>query len=141
MDRYREVRPADLSCQGLGGLHLGGSNQLLEALPLFRALATPRSKDEVRGQGIIHTRTRELVKDAFKDVTDVSKISVHIALGLEEPPLQLRPVSLIDFSSAMAVGRAKTPRMTTLRTIFYSRLSVMKSLGTLILLLLFFIVS
>ena len=27
MDRYREDRLANLSSQGLGGLHLGGSNQ------------------------------------------------------------------------------------------------------------------
>ena len=87
---------------------------LSEDLPLFRALATPRSKEKVRSQGISYTRARERIKDAFRDIKDVSKI---IALGLEEPPLPLMPVSLIDFSSDMAVGRATTPRMATLRTL------------------------
>ena len=50
---------------------------LSEDLPLFRALATPRSKAMVRSQGISYTRARELVKDAFRGFTDVSKISVH----------------------------------------------------------------
>ena len=48
-----------------------------EDLPLFRALATPRSKEKVRSQGISYTRARELIKDAFRDIKDVSKISVH----------------------------------------------------------------
>ena len=48
-----------------------------EDLPLFRALATPRSKEKVRNQWISYTRARELIKDAFKDITDVSKSSVH----------------------------------------------------------------
>ena len=48
---------------------------LSEDLSLFRALATPRSK--VRSQGISYTRARELIKDAFRDIKDVSKISVH----------------------------------------------------------------
>ena len=46
-------------------------------LPLFRALATPRSKDMVRSQGISYTRARELVKDAFSGLTDVSNLSLH----------------------------------------------------------------
>ena len=50
---------------------------LSEDLPLFRALATPRAKDKVRSQGISYTRARELIKDAFRHITDVSKISVH----------------------------------------------------------------
>ena len=50
---------------------------LSEDLPLFRALATPRSKVKVRSQGISYTRVRELIKDAFKEITDVSKIIVH----------------------------------------------------------------
>ena len=50
---------------------------LSEDLPLFRALATPRAKEKVRSQGISYTRARELIKDAFRDITDVSKISVH----------------------------------------------------------------
>lgn len=50
---------------------------LSEDLPLFRALATPRSKEMVRSQGISYTRARELVKDAFRGLTDVSKLSLH----------------------------------------------------------------
>ena len=50
---------------------------LPEDLPLFRALATPRAKEKVRSQGISYTRARELIKDAFRHITDVSKISVH----------------------------------------------------------------
>ena len=42
---------------------------------------------------------------------------MFIALGMEESLLQLMPVLLVDFSSGMAVGRARTPRMATLRTI------------------------
>ena len=47
-----------------------------EDLPLFRALATPRSK-EIRKQGISYTRVRQLVKNAFRGLRDVSKIGVH----------------------------------------------------------------
>ena len=50
---------------------------LSEDLPLFRALATPRSKEMVRIQGISYTRARELVKDAFKGLTDVSKLRLY----------------------------------------------------------------
>ena len=42
---------------------------------------------------------------------------MFIALGMEESLLQLMPVSLVDFTSGMAFGRARTPRMATLRTI------------------------
>ena len=45
-------------------------------LPLFRALG-PSKTSRVRQQGISYTRARELVKEAFKDITDVSKISLH----------------------------------------------------------------
>ena len=54
---------------------------LSEDLPLFRALATPRSKEKVRSRGISYTRARELIKDAFRDIKDVSKISVHSLRG------------------------------------------------------------
>ena len=50
---------------------------LSEDLPLFRVLATPWSKEKVRSQGISYTRVRELVKDAFRGLRDVSKIGVH----------------------------------------------------------------
>ena len=57
------------------------SEDRTEDLPLFRALATPRAKEKVRSQGISYTRARELIKDAFRDITDVSKISVHSLSG------------------------------------------------------------
>ena len=44
---------------------------------ISRALATPRSKEEVRSRGISYTRVRELVKDAFTGLTSVSKIGVY----------------------------------------------------------------
>ena len=50
---------------------------LSEDLPLFRALSHPRSTVKVRRQGISYTRAREIVKDAFKDITDVSSISLY----------------------------------------------------------------
>ena len=42
---------------------------------------------------------------------------MFIALGMEESLLQLMPEWLVDFTSGMAFGRARTPRMATLRTI------------------------
>ena len=48
-----------------------------EDLPLFRALSSSRSTSKVRRQGLSYTRAREIVKDAFKDITDVSRISLH----------------------------------------------------------------
>ena len=48
-----------------------------EDLPLLRALTTPRSKEMVRSQRISYTRARELVKDAFRGLTDFSKPSLH----------------------------------------------------------------
>ena len=50
---------------------------LSEDLPLFRAFASPRSKEMVRSQGISYTRARELVKDTFRGLTDISKLSLH----------------------------------------------------------------
>ena len=64
---------------------------LSEDLPPFRALATPRSKEKVRSQGICQTRARELIKDAFRDIRDV-----FITLGLEEPPLWLIRTGIAD---------------------------------------------
>ena len=48
-----------------------------EDLPLFRALSSSRSTSKVRRQGLSYSRAREIVKDAFKDITDVSCISLH----------------------------------------------------------------
>ncbi|KAL9950751.1 hypothetical protein ACROYT_G043306 [Oculina patagonica] len=50
---------------------------LCEDLPLFRALSSPRSTSTVRCQGLSYTSAREIVKDAFKDITDVSRIRLH----------------------------------------------------------------
>ena len=55
----------------------GAQIDLSEDVPLFRALVTPRSKEMVRSQGINFTRARELVMDAFRGLTDVSKLSLH----------------------------------------------------------------
>ena len=46
-------------------------------LPLFQALAPPNATLTVCPQGISYTRAGELVKDAFKGITDVSNISLH----------------------------------------------------------------
>ena len=48
-----------------------------ENLPLFRALSSSRSTSKVRRQGLSYSRAREIVKDAFKDITDVSGIGLH----------------------------------------------------------------
>ena len=50
---------------------------LEDDLPLFRAIAPKNSSCKVRRQGISYTRVRELVKDAFRNFIDVSKIGVH----------------------------------------------------------------
>ena len=54
----------------VAGLDLG------EELPLFRALGSRSCARKVRGQGISYSRVRELIQEAFKDITDVSKIGV-----------------------------------------------------------------
>ena len=46
-------------------------------LPWFRALSSSRSSFKVRCQGLNYSRAREIVKDAFKDITYVSSISLH----------------------------------------------------------------
>ena len=48
-----------------------------EDLPLFRALSSSRSTSKVQRQGLSYSRAREIVKDAFKDITDVSGICLH----------------------------------------------------------------
>ena len=50
---------------------------LSEDLPLFRALSSPRSLTKVRRHGLIYTRAREIIKDAFRDITDISSLSLH----------------------------------------------------------------
>lgn len=91
--------------------------KLSEGLPLYRVLATPRSKEEkARNQGISYTRARELIKDAFRYFTGGSKISAH-SLRAGGATSAAMPVPLIDFLSGMAVGRPRTSRIATLRTI------------------------
>ena len=48
-----------------------------EDLPLLRASLSSRSTSKVRRQGLSYSRAREIVKDAFKDISDVSCISLH----------------------------------------------------------------
>ena len=48
-----------------------------EDLLLFKALSSSRSTSKVRCQGLSYSRAREIVKNAFKDITDVSCISLH----------------------------------------------------------------
>ena len=48
-----------------------------EDLPLFRALSSPRSLKKVRRHGLSYTRAMEIIKDAFRDITDMSSISLH----------------------------------------------------------------
>ncbi|KAL9950992.1 hypothetical protein ACROYT_G043578 [Oculina patagonica] len=49
---------------------------LCEELPLFRALSSPQSTSK-DSRSLSYTRAREIIKDAFKDITDVSCISLH----------------------------------------------------------------
>ena len=48
-----------------------------EDLPLFRTLSSSRSTSKVRRQSLSHSRAREIIEDAFKDITDFSCISLH----------------------------------------------------------------
>ena len=50
---------------------------LSEDLPLFRALSFPRSLAKVRRHGLSYTGAREIIKDAFRDITDISSRSLH----------------------------------------------------------------
>ena len=62
---------------------------------------------------------------------------MFIDFELEEPPQQLMPEFLIDYSSVVVVGRAKTPSMAMFKDDFHSRLLVTQSLGILITSILF----
>ena len=48
-----------------------------EDLPLFRPLSSSKSTSKVRRQGLSNIRAREIVKDTFKNITDVSCISLR----------------------------------------------------------------
>lgn len=101
---------------------------LSEDLPLFRALATPRSKEKVRSQGISYTRARELITDAFRDIKDVSNVSVH----------SLRAGGATSAANAGIADRifkrqgrwaSENAKDGYVKDDFNSRLSVTKSLG------------
>ena len=73
-----------------------------------------KKKYEAKGLAI------QEVENSFRTSLEILRTFrrlVFIALGLKEPPLQLMPVPLIEFSSGMAVGRARMPRMATSGTI------------------------
>ena len=44
---------------------------------MFRALSSSRSTFKVWRQGLSYSRAQDIVKDVFKDKTDVSCISLH----------------------------------------------------------------
>ena len=99
---------------------------LSEDLPLFRVLATPRSK--VRSQGNSYRRARELIKDVFRDITNVSKISVH----------SLRAGGATSVANAGIADRlfkrhgrwaSENAKVGYVKDDFNSRLSATKSLG------------
>ena len=75
----------------------------------------------VRSQEISYMRAYELVKDAFRDLTDVSKLSVHSlrAGGATSAANAGIPDRLFKRHARWAslVGRAKTPRMAMSKTI------------------------
>ena len=50
---------------------------LNEDLPLFTALSSPRSVTKVWRHGLSYIRAREIIKDGFRDTTDVPSISLH----------------------------------------------------------------
>ncbi|KAK2555679.1 hypothetical protein P5673_022706 [Acropora cervicornis] len=54
-----------------------GRIDLDEYLPLFRALSSSRSTSKVGRQGLSYSRAREIVKDAFKDISNISCISLQ----------------------------------------------------------------
>ena len=86
--------------------------KLDEDFLLFRALAPPQSSAKVRQHSISYTRAREIVKEAFKDITDVSKISLHSLV------LVHLPGSPIVYSNVMADGQARMQRTVMLRAIW-----------------------
>ena len=125
MDRYRKVRPTDLSCYKALEEYISAAQiDLSEDLPLFRALATPRSKEMVRS----YTRARELVKDAFKGLTDVSKLSLHSlrAGGATSAACAGIPDRLFKRHGRWASENAKDGYV---KDDFNSRLLVTRSLG------------
>ena len=81
--------------------------------PLFRSLL--RSKDS-RVRGITYTRAREVVKEAFKGLTDVSKIAVHSLRSGAQPQLRML-VYKTECLNGMVVGLAKMRRTDMLKII------------------------
>ena len=91
---------------------------LSEDLPLFRALSSPRSVTKVRRHGLSYTRAREIIKDAFRGITDISSLSLFTVLEREEPLLPQMLALLIDSSRGTVVGRVRMLKMVMSRTIF-----------------------
>ena len=91
---------------------------LSEDLPLFRALSSPRSSTKVRCHGLSYTRAREIIKDAFRGITDISSLSLFTVLEPEEPLLPQMLALLIDSSRGTVVGRVRMLKMVMSRTIF-----------------------
>ena len=83
----------------------------------------------MRSQRISYTRARELIKDAFRDITHVSKVSVH----------SLRAGGATSAANASIADRlfkrkgrwaSENPKDGYVKDDFNSRLSVTKSFGT-----------
>ena len=85
---------------------------------LFRTLATPKSSAQVRQHGISYTRARDIVKEAFKDITDVSKISLHSLRSGDASAAANMQGSPIVYSNVMADGLARMQRTVMSRTIW-----------------------
>lgn len=101
---------------------------LSEQLPFLRALTCPRSKAMVQSQEISHLRARELVKDACRGLTDVSKLSVHSlrAGGATSATNARIPDRLFKRHGRWASENAKDGYV---KDIFDSRLLVSRTLG------------
>ena len=129
MDHYH--KESDLpTCpvKALEGYISAAQIDLSEDLPLFRAPATPVSKEKVLSQWISFTRAREFVKDAFRRLTDVTKISVHSlrAGGATSAANAEIPDRLFKRHGRWASENAKDG---CVKDDFNSRLSVTQSLG------------
>ena len=82
--------------------------------PLFRSLL--RSKDS-RVRDITYTSVRDIVKEAFKGLTDVSKIAVHGLRSGGATAAEKAPVYKTECLNAMVVGLAKMLRREMLKII------------------------
>ena len=88
-----------------------------EDLPLFRAFSSPRSVMKVRRHGLSYTRAREIIKDAFRDITDISSISSQ-SLRAGEATAAANAGVAVDSSRGTVVGRVRMLKMVMSRTSF-----------------------